>query len=282
MIELDDHRTLEPDPETSKIVAEAARRYLAGETVDAICADFSARHIASPKWLGKPGKVWYAKTLASLLRNPSIAGRRVDKTGKTVLRYKGIITWDEHKRIVARLDSRAHRKGISPANTALLTSVLFCDKCKRPMYRIKSRDRKDYYYCYPRGGKGCRMLVPVTKADAWVIAYVHRGLARRPYITWVTIPGKNHQEEIDQLAADMDELDKASPDWPARVTAMHAELTRLRELPSEPDEVRPVDSGVSIAAKFAERNPVGKREMLIELGKVYYDGKKFRPEFFAA
>lgn len=42
----------------------------------------------------------------------------------TILEYEPIITWTEHEALVARLDSRAHRAGISPSNVFMLTSVL--------------------------------------------------------------------------------------------------------------------------------------------------------------
>ena len=128
-------KTLVQVPAEAAVIREAVERYLAGETIDAICADFNRRHIPSPTWKGKPGKHWHAKTLAGLLRSESTAGRRMgnkpvlDAAGKpvkdpitdkpvttrvTLCTFPGIITWDEHERLVARLDSRAYRKGISP------------------------------------------------------------------------------------------------------------------------------------------------------------------------
>ena len=118
-------KTLAPKKPESDVIREAAERYLDGETIDAICADFMSRDIPAGKYHGKPGKIWYANLSADWLRSPSIAGRRVDAKGKTILKYEGIIDWPTHLQLVARrLDSRAHRKGISPGNVALLTSSL--------------------------------------------------------------------------------------------------------------------------------------------------------------
>ena len=133
------------EPE-AKVIRESVQRYLdGGESIKAICDDFDARHIPSPMWKGKPGHHWNVKTLAGLLRSASIAGRRMTKDGKTVLRYKGIITWADHEKLVARLDSRANRKGISPANDYMLTGVLF-DNAGHPMWGIKGGQRHHYYY----------------------------------------------------------------------------------------------------------------------------------------
>ena len=193
-----------PDSVESAVIREAKTRYLAGETIDAICDDFNARGIASPMWKGQPGKHWYAKTLAGLLRSPSIAGRRVDKYGKTVARYEGIITWDEHKRLVARLDSRAHRKGISPGNVALLTSILF-DEHGHPMYPInKGRPSARYY------ARKCHTGVSLADADEHVSAMFARNPT--PYMIDDLVPGDNHDDEIARLRQDRAELDDLADD----------------------------------------------------------------------
>lgn len=260
VIESGDHKTLAPDTVESAVISEAKTRYLAGETIDAICDDLNARHIPSPMWKGKPGKHWYAKTLAGLLRNPAIAGRRVDKSGKTVLKYDGIITWDEHLRLVKRLDSRAHRKGISPANVALLTSTL-SDEAGHPLYRVKARDMGPCYYCR----KGCGVLAPVgvldAIADEAVLVY-----GEEPHMVPGLIPGKNHDDEIAKLRQDRNELDDLTGDYDARHAEITAEIRRLSSLPREPDEPKPVRSGMTIAQMWDSRDTAGRRDWFRENG----------------
>ena len=103
--EVEDFKIPEIYEPEAKYLREAKDRYLAGEALQGIASDFG----------------WHVNTLARRLRNPAIAGRRMDnyyakteKERKTVLHYDGIITWSEHEQLVARLDSRANRAGISP------------------------------------------------------------------------------------------------------------------------------------------------------------------------
>ena len=67
----------------ARIVREAVDRYLAGESTAKIRDDFNARGIPPPM-----GKRWHQVTLSNLLRNPALAGRRMDSWGKDELERK--------------------------------------------------------------------------------------------------------------------------------------------------------------------------------------------------
>ena len=200
------------------VMREASRRYLAGETVDAIVADFNARGIpgagyAKDPVTGKRAKdadgnytnercKWSARTLAGLLRNPALAGRRIDASGQTIHTYEGIITWDEHEQLVARLDSRAYRKGISPSNATLITGLFKCGQCGiRPMNRITAganANRYPAYYCRS-GRNGCRMLIPIADADEQARHQFLDVMGHHQWRIWETQAVANHRDEIDQL-----------------------------------------------------------------------------------
>jgi DNA invertase Pin-like site-specific DNA recombinase len=272
-------KTLAPFEPEASVIREAATRYLDGETIDAICADLDARGIASPMWKGRPGTHWYAKTLAGLLRSPSIAGRRYprnehnlpDMTKPPIATYEPIISWDEHLRLVARLDSRAHRAGISPGNVALLTSVLF-DAESHPMYRLGT-----LYYC-----RRCRASVKLAKMDADISALFAK--STEPYLIPQLVPGANHSDEIARLRQDRSELDDLSDDYDAR----HAELTRqIRELAREdaehpnPDRIEWVDSHKTYGQVWQAMTTAERRDMMLAAGfRVIWlgDGRyKIRP-----
>ena len=255
-------KRLVPFEPEARVIEEAKTRYLGGETVEAISDDFNARGIPSP---GKPKdgnkRLWHAKRLAALLRSPSIAGRRTDKDGKTVHTYDPIITWDEHRRLVARLDSRAHRKGISPGNVALLTGMLF-DEHGNPMYAI-NRNRRDAKY-YSRVS---RIGVPLDEMDARVGALFEGSTA--PYLVPQLVPGDNNADAIERLRQDRAELDDLSPDYDAR----HAELTvQIRELARQdaenpnPDRGELIDSGKTYADVWREMTTADRRDLLLSIG----------------
>ena len=261
VVKIDGRKLPVPDSVEGAVIREAKDRYLAGETIDAICADLDSRHIASPTFKGQPGQHWYAKTLAALLRSPSIAGRKVDKHGKTILRYEGIITWDEHLRLVARLDSRAHRAGISPGNVALLTSILF-DGEGHPMPAINKSHAWAAYYC-----RKCHASVELELADAHVSKLFARN--PRPYLINVLVPGDNHEEVIAKLRQDRNELDDMADEYDdrqAELTARIRELVTLdREHPS-PDRVEPVESGKTYGEVWQAMTVAERRDMMLEAG----------------
>jgi DNA invertase Pin-like site-specific DNA recombinase len=252
------HKTLAIHPEEATVVREAVDRYLAGESVEDIVNDFNRRGISKrTKRDGTPIQ-WHVKTLAQLLRSPSIAGRRVDADGKTVHTYDPIITWDEHKRIVARMDKRANRQGISPGNTtALLTGMLF-DADGNPMYRIHGWGKPKYY---SRQSKASVDL-------AWLDEQIESMFAGNSVLHMVRqlVPGDNNGDEIARLRQDRSELDDMAEDYDER----HAKLTkRIRELVTEdeenpnPDRIEMTPDGRTLGEVWREMNTADRRDLLL-------------------
>jgi len=253
-----------PESVEAAVIREAKERYLDGETIDAICADFNARGIASPTFKRRPGTHWYAKTLAGLLRSPSIAGRRYprdehnlpDETKPVIATYEPILTWDEHKRLVARLDSRAHRKGISPGNVALLTSVLYDDD-GHPMYRLNQ-----IYYC-----RKCKAAVNLARADAEIGELFEHSTT--PYLVPQLVPGENHADEIARLRQDRSELDDLADDYDERHASITAEIRRLDRLDREhpnPDHTEWVESGKTYGEVWQESSTAERRDDMLAAG----------------
>jgi site-specific DNA recombinase len=266
----EDFKTAEIYEPEAKVVREAKDRYLAGESLQTIVNDFSARQVPSPMWQGKPGKKWHVNTLSRLLRNPAIAGRRMnnwnaktEKERKTVLHYDGIITWDEHGQLIARLDSRANRKGISPSNVKMLTGTLV-DEAGHPMYAITGH-RTNSYYC--RTCKG--LMIPVKDADGAVSDAVIVEHGELPHMVKRVVPGKNHFEEIERLRRDRDELDDTKADYFEQSKAITIEIQRLIKLDEEhpqPDAVKWVPDGKTVRQYWDSLDNVGRRDWLRDNG----------------
>jgi hypothetical protein len=184
-----------------------------------------------------------------LFRNPMTAGRFYwTFFGERVLvaEYPGIITWPEHEQLVARLDSRAHRAGISPANTWLLTGML-TDHDGHPMYGKGPRkpgSTVSYYACRV---SGCALHVPMTEVDEEVTAHVMDLYGPLPHKVRKVIAGSNYDDEIARKRLDIRELDPEAEDYDTRLATLRAELAHLRTLPSKPDVVEWMDTGQTIA-----------------------------------
>jgi hypothetical protein len=255
----------------AKVIREAKDRYLAGESLQAIVTDLNARQIPSPIWQGQPGKKWYVNTLSRLLRNPAIAGRRMnnyyaktEQERKTVLQYKGIITWPEHEQLVARLDSRANRKGISPGNARMLTGTII-DEAGHPMYAITTRRASVSYYC--RTCKG--LMIPVKDADDEVSNAVTEDYGDQPHRVKRIVPGKNHFEEIARLRQDRSELDDLTEDYDERQASITAEIRRLSRLDAEhpePDTVEWRRTGKTVRQYWESLDNAARRDWLRQHG----------------
>ena len=203
----DDPKTLTIHEPEARVVRDVVTRYLAGESTERICADY-------PRWV--------SSSLARFLRNPAIAGRRMNAEGKTVLRYDGIITWEDHLAIVKRLDSRAHRRGISPANSYMLTGILSCSE-GHAMYADKGEHSTGYKYrC-----RECKLAVSLDEADEEVNKMVLDVFGTYPHMVKRIVPGSNHMEQIHQLRQDRNELDDLADDYDARHAEITAEIRRL-------------------------------------------------------
>src|SRR5262249_7250941 len=244
----------------AEIVTEAKDRYLAGETLQEICDDFNARGVSL-----RNGGQWIISTLARLLRNPSIAGRQMNNRNGaervTTLEFEPIITWPEHEALVARLDSRARRAGISPFNVFMLSSLL-TDHNGHPMYgKHNDGNKKSFYYgCR----KGCGYGVPMAEADATVSEAVTDTYGDYPHMVRRVVPGENYLDQIARKRQDIRELDPEGDN--ERRAELRAEIDHLRSLPSKPDRVMWVPSGKTIAEHWDSLNTAGRRDWLKENG----------------
>ncbi len=245
-------------PAEKAIIREAADRYLAGESVNQIADDFNSRGIPAPMYRGKPGKEWYAKTLGGLLRSPSMAGRVMDASGHTMYECEGILTWDEHKRIDERLTSRAHRKGISPGNVALLTSTLF-DSEGHPLYTI-NKGRPSYtYYC-----RKCHDGVSVELMDSRINGLMANSV--KPHMVRTLIPGDSVNEDIAKLSQDITELDPTADGWLDTVTAMSARMAELKAMPRKGSRYELVANGQTEGQWWEGQSIAEQRDYLLSLG----------------
>jgi len=248
--------------------------YLNGRSLRSIGAYLDGAGMPPPN-----SEKWAPKSLAQLLRNPVLAGRRVDGKGKTLMKVPPILdraTWD---RLQAELDRKAHRKGVFPGDTAMLTGVAACAQCGGPMFRIhcgrKRLDgtRVDYFYYRCHGSatapSTCKNMYPLEELEARTDRFMRVTLARWPRYETVTIPGHGHEDEIYEVERDLRELDFDDPAFASKQAALMAERSRLRALPSVPATAERRRTGDTIGQHWATlETDADKRAFLLSLGMV--------------
>jgi DNA invertase Pin-like site-specific DNA recombinase len=239
-----DHKILKPDEKESAVIIWAADRYLEDDwSLARICRQLEADGKPAPN-----AKGWNPQTLARIFHNPVIAGRRQalkenGKRGKTVLRVKSIIDRATFDRLQAKMESRAHRAGVAPSNTALLTGILFCGYCRGPMYRLKTTVKGKAYTYYRCRGSGrnpstCKLMIPLDETEQHVDTLVWEKWGMEPYKEVTVIPGTNYEDEIDAIKQDFnDSHDAEDEDYLDAYSAMMAEVKELRDKRRKPDEV---------------------------------------------
>ena len=237
----EDHKKLVIYEPEAELIREAVRRYLGGESL-----------VKISDVLG-----WNFQTLAKRLRNPAIAGRRGD------LRFPAIIDWPTHLRVVAKLDSRANRAGISPSNAYLLTGILR-DEAGHSLYGHSSKGWKNtilYYRCR----KGCGFMVRMDTADTEVGRQITELYGKTRAMELRIEPGKNHFDQIARLRQDRNELDDMADDYDGRHAEITAEIRRLVKLDQEhpePDKPKWEFTGKTVAEEWQAKDKSARRDWL--------------------
>ncbi|MFF1382738.1 recombinase family protein [Arthrobacter sp. NPDC058288] len=122
------------NPEQAPVVAEAATRFIDGESLRGICADFNARGIHGPR-----AEKWNTTVLRQILQRATNAGLRTHR-GVVVgpANVEPIYDEDTHHQLKAMFDDPT-RKNSYVGNTPvhLLTSIAICGLCGSTMRRLR-------------------------------------------------------------------------------------------------------------------------------------------------
>ena len=150
------------DSVEAPIVAECARRVLAGESIASITRDLNDRGI-----LTSEGCRWNRTTLRRQLCSARISGRReyIPRNSYTTTRpligeivstesdWPAIISVEDSDRIRALLTRPDRRTTTGGARTRLLSGILVCGRCERPLVGRSQRGKP--MYCCNRDTGGC-------------------------------------------------------------------------------------------------------------------------------
>ena len=267
-------KTLVLHPAEADAIRTVVAMYLGGKSLRYLCAYLDGAGLPP-----QDSKRWTPKSLAQLLRNPTLAGRRVDATGRTVLKVPAILDQETWRKLQAELDRKAHRKGVFPGDTAMLTGVVVCHKCGGLMFRINcGRRRVDgtkltywYYRCMgsATAPSTCKNMYPLEELEERTERYMTVTLARWPRYETLVTPGHGYEEEIYEVERDVRELDFDDPEYATKHASLLAERARLRALPSVPAKTERRKTGDTVGQYWATlETQADKRAFLLKLGMV--------------
>jgi DNA invertase Pin-like site-specific DNA recombinase len=260
-------KKLVPTPLGRTYVPQIFERVIDAESLASVAAWLNAEKVPCGTRVARdkhhqavPGKLptWTAATVSKIIRNPVYKGQMRDSKGNWVNSCPPIVSAAVYNRAVDRLDNVPTRRG--PRNIkglAMLSGAVYCE-CGSPMYRNTSAASRLYYRCAGKvTGTSCLMIrLPVVDAAADGIM----ARSTRPVMKPALVPGKNYDDELDAIKAQIRALDPDGPDYGERHAALMAERARLKALDTTPDrwENRPTGqtwAGIWASIPVAQRGP---------------------------
>lgn len=142
--------TLTVDHAEAEVIAETARRVLAGESLHGICADLNARKVPTAR-----GGTWRTPTLRRILVGPVAAGRREyrgDDVGPG--RWPAIIDARTRRNLARTLDATGSARG-RVARVSLLAGLARCGICGVTLSTARRSTGARVYVCPAKTLGGC-------------------------------------------------------------------------------------------------------------------------------
>jgi site-specific DNA recombinase len=196
-------------PAEAAIVAECAKRLLAGEPVRSIARDLNERGVPSAS-----GGAWSPQSLRRMLASPRISGQRAHH-GEIVAtaEWPGLISVEDGAAIRALL-ANPERRTNKAARRYLLGGILVCSHCgERLVARPRSGGQRRYACAKGPGFSGCGKT------------YVNADQVER-FVTEAAL----HRMDSKELKRSQERRQREAPDaqrWLAEMEAAQAQLDEL-------------------------------------------------------
>jgi site-specific DNA recombinase len=235
------------DPVEGPTVEECARRVLAGEPIASITRGLNDRGV-----LTSEGNRWNRTTLRRMLCSARISGRReyIPRNSYTTTRplvgeivstesdWPAIISVVDSDRIRALLSRPERRTTTGGARTRLLSGILVCGRCQRPLVGRSQRGKP--IYCCNRDTGGCGGLSITGEAteehvrDLVLTALDSPVMADRLRQREAPEPDlhariRDAEDQLEALAADHGNGEISRAEWRAARTPIVARLDAARE-----------------------------------------------------
>lgn len=254
----DDKLTLRPAE--AAIVAECAKRLLAGEPIRSIAADLIARGV-----LTSTGGEWSPQSLRRMLKSARISGQREHK-GEIVAaaQWPGIISVEDGAAIRALL-ANPERRTNKAARRYLLGGMLVCSHCgERLVARSRSGGLRRYACAKGPGFSGCgKTYINADQVEEFVtkaalLRMDSRELKRSQQRRQRETPDAQRwlaelqatQEQLDELAAAYGQRRFSLQEWMAARTPIEQRMTAARKQLANVSRTNVLDGYVGNSAKL--------------------------------
>jgi site-specific DNA recombinase len=268
-------KTLKPIPGKVPYLLGMIERALRNDTLLSIGRWLDAESI-EPVHGGK----WHPQSVANVLRSPALKGRRLDGSGRVLMKHEGVMSVSDWAALQAALNKRPHRRGPVTEATPCLTGSIVCDVCGGPMLKHRStgQTRKDgtrdilfYYRCKgsDKTPSQCRNMIRLEDADRYVdrlFTDEDGSFEDVQIVERVTVPGDDHAAEIADVVAELRELDFDDPQFDEKLAALRAERTRLMALPGAPARIEERPTGRTVGEVWPTLGDAARRRYLLAAG----------------
>ena len=199
----------------AKLIRDAARRVLAGESLRSICREWNAKRIKT-----SAGLPWYASALGRVLKSGRIAGWREhhhELVAKSTA-FPGIISDNQSKRLRALLMDPARRLNAG-ARRYLLTGFLRCGLCDTALVARPRGDKRKCYVCAtdPRRPTACGKIRRLSEpVDQLVTAMLFAAVDSPKFARAITARHRKATDRDQGEALDVIERCEAELEYLAR------------------------------------------------------------------
>ena len=212
-------------PEEAALIREARDRVFAGDSILGICWDWKARGVTSVR-----GGAFSKTVLRNLLLRPSIAGFREHGGRLFKGKWEGIISEEDHRRLVAILTDPSRTTRLT-SRSYLLTGLLICGECGELLVGRPRADKQSRYVCnrQPESracGTVTRLAAPV---DEMVKEAVIEMLGSEDLRAFVEEEEPDTTPLTDAIRADEASLEELQNDYYLQKEIDRSSFFRMRE-----------------------------------------------------
>jgi len=209
----------------ARMIREATRRVIDGESVYAIARDWNGRGMPT-----STGRTWTAKQLGRTLRLPRLAGLRVHHGQTYSAEWPAILdetTWELLQR---HLSPRMRKPGRRASY--LLTGVIACGRCGRPMHGHPTGVGKRSYACIGELGGCGAMRIVAEQTEAVVAEAVFHAIDSGVVARALSAASADTAavETLEAISADRAALEELSTDYYVERALSKSEFMKARDV----------------------------------------------------